>query len=1015
MSDRGAPIEAAIAALEAQRAVLGSAVVDAALGPLRRELAQLRQQDAPAAARQQLKQVSVLFVDVVGSTAIGQQLAPEAIHAVMDSALERFTAAVQSHHGRVLQYTGDGMLAAFGTESASEDDAEDAVRAGLAVIDAAREHAPRVRQEHGVGDFNVRAGIHTGRVLLGGGVDADGSIRGATVNIAARMEQSAPVGRLRISQETWSLVRGLFDGVEQEPISVKGVEQPVRSYLIERARARAFQVPTRGIEGIATRMVGRDAELGELLQAFDDVAASGRPQALTVVGEAGLGKSRLLGEFQQQLDPTHRRCWLLLSRAHPRSALYPYGQLREALARQLQIADSDSPALAREKWLQGIGPLLGPSEEAALHVLGHLIGLDFAASPHLQSLLTDEVLLRERAFSAASLCLQRMASLREAPMVLVFDDLHWADDGSIEFLRLLPTYAGEMPLLCLTLTRPTLYERMPDWGEGEAWSRRLDIAPLGAAGSGELAAVLLQRIDSVPPALHAIVVGGAEGNPFYMEELVKMLIDDGVIIATDDGWRVQPDRLARARVPPTLAGVLQARLDALDVRERSALQQAAVVGHVFRDEALAAVDPQAVEMLPALLRKRLVVRQGGPHETGDYAFQHHLLHQVTYDSVLQAPRRRGHERAGEFWSARAEVARPQDVNAAACRALAEACEHWRLADPAALATWFRAQFSKFFLASSSGQTLRPLVHMVAEACELHYGPNHVETARALTDLGSVAVQWREIDQAEQALRRALAIQEKELDADHPDTARTLAVMGGSLQGRGDYAAAEPYFRRALHTRERLFGAEHALTLSTLDVLAFLTSELGRLDEAEALSRRVLQAHEHTLGAEAAETASARVALADILHKRGQPAAAEPLLRRALDVQRRLLAADDPDIGLSLWQLAEALRALGRVDEAEPLAREALRLWEASWGPVHEWTAWGLGSLAEIRLARQDAAEAVALATRALAIHERNFGPRHAQVVATLGLLARAHAALGDSVQAQALLQRVATLALPAAG
>jgi class 3 adenylate cyclase/tetratricopeptide (TPR) repeat protein len=1014
MSDRGAPIEAAIAALEAQRAVLGSAVVDAALVPLRRELAQLRQQDAPAAARQQLKQVSVLFVDVVGSTAIGQQLAPEAIHAVMDSALERFTAAVQAHHGRVLQYTGDGMLAAFGTESASEDDAEEAVRAGLAVIDVAREHAPRVRQEHGVGDFNVRAGIHTGRVLLGGGVDADGSIRGATVNVAARMEQSAPVGRLRISHETWNLVRGLFDVVEQEPISVKGVEQPVRSYLVERARARAFQVPTRGIEGVATRMVGRDVELGELLDAFDDVAASGRLRALTVVGEAGLGKSRLLGEFQQQLDPTHRRCWLLLSRAHPRSALYPYGQLREALARQLQIADSDSPALAREKWLQGIGPLLGPGEEAALHVLGHLIGLDFAASPHLQALLTDEVLLRERAFSAASLCLQRMASQREAPMVLVFDDLHWADEGSIDFLRLLPTYAGEMPLLCLTLTRPALYERVPDWGEGEAWGRRLDIAPLGAAGSGELAAVLLQRIDSVPPALHAIVVGGAEGNPFYMEELVKMLIDDGVIVATDEGWRVQPDRLARARVPPTLAGVLQARLDALDARERSALQQAAVVGHVFRDEALAAVDPQAVEMLPALLRKRLVVRQGSPSATGDYAFQHHLLHQVTYDSVLQAPRRRGHERAGEFWSARAEVARPQDVNAAACRALAEACEHWRLADPAALATWFDAQFSNFFHAFS-GQTLKPLVRAVVEACEHHHGPEHVETARALTNLGRVAVQWREIDRAEKALRRALAIQEKELGADHPDTARTLAVLGGSLQGRGDYAAAEPYFRRALQTRERVFGAEHALTLGTLDVLAFLTSELGRLDEAEALSRRVLLVREHTLDADAAETASARVALADILHKRGQPASAEPLLRRALDVQRRLLAADDPDIGLSLWQLAEALRALGRVDEAEPMAREALRLWEASWGPEHEWTAWGLGTLAEIRLVRQDAAEALMLATSALAIHERNFGPGHAQVAATLRLLARAHAALGDSAQEQQLLQRVAAMQSPSAG
>ena len=159
-------LQAAIAALEAQRALLGDAVVATALAPLRRELAALQ---APAAGGQQLKQVSVLFVDVVGSTAIGQQLDPETIHAVMDGALERFTAVVQSEGGRVLQYTGDGMLAAFGSEVTSEDDVECAIRAGLDIVESARQHAPLVRQRHGVPDFNVRVGVHTGRVLLGGG------------------------------------------------------------------------------------------------------------------------------------------------------------------------------------------------------------------------------------------------------------------------------------------------------------------------------------------------------------------------------------------------------------------------------------------------------------------------------------------------------------------------------------------------------------------------------------------------------------------------------------------------------------------------------------------------------------------------------------------------------------------------------------------------------------------------------------------------------------------------------
>lgn len=207
-------LRAAITALEAQRALLGDAVADTALAPLRRELAAL-QAASTATSTQQLKQVSVLFVDVVGSTAIGQQLDPEAIHAVMDSALERFTAVVQAEGGRVLQYTGDGMLAAFGTELASEDDVECAIRAGLGIVESARQHAPQVRQRHGVPDFNVRVGVHTGRVLLGGGVDAEGSIRGATVNVAARMEQSAPPGRVRVSHDSWRHVRGLFEAEEQ--------------------------------------------------------------------------------------------------------------------------------------------------------------------------------------------------------------------------------------------------------------------------------------------------------------------------------------------------------------------------------------------------------------------------------------------------------------------------------------------------------------------------------------------------------------------------------------------------------------------------------------------------------------------------------------------------------------------------------------------------------------------------------------------------------------------------------
>ena len=236
-----------------------------AVAPLQEKLAARRERDS---ATQQLKTATVLFMDVVGSTRLSERLDPEDTHAVMDSALERLTAIVRAHQGRVLQYAGDSLLAVFGADQALEDDAERAVRAGLAIVAEAAPLAAGFRASFGLDDFALRVGIHTGPVLLGGGIDAEGSIRGVTVNIAARMEQTAPAGALRISHETYRHVRGVFDVEPQAPIEIKGITGPVRSYLVTRAKPRAFRMANRGLEGIETQMVGRDAELARIGEAF---------------------------------------------------------------------------------------------------------------------------------------------------------------------------------------------------------------------------------------------------------------------------------------------------------------------------------------------------------------------------------------------------------------------------------------------------------------------------------------------------------------------------------------------------------------------------------------------------------------------------------------------------------------------------------------------------------------------------------------------------------------------------
>ncbi len=983
-------LQAAMAALEAQRSTLGAAVVDAALAALRHQLAALEARAAPA---QRLRQVSAFFVDVVGSTAMGQKLSPEAISAVMDGALRRFTAVVQAHHGRVLQYTGDGMLAAFGADESHEDDVESAVHAGLAILEDARRSALEVRARHGVADFNVRVGIHTGRVLLGAGVDAEGSIRGSAVNLAARMEQTAPPGSLRISHDTYSHVRGLFDVVEQPPAVVKGVEQPVRGYLVERARPRVFRVPTRGVDGVSSPMVGRDAELAALLAAFDAVRGERALRTVTVVGEAGLGKSRLVAEFRQALQQRGQACWLLLGRAQPRAARRPYGLLHDLLTWHLHIGDDDSADDARSKFVGGLAHLFAGEGEAPLHVLGHLAGLDFSASPHLAALRDDESRLREAAFDAAVKLLQRLGADPARPVVMLLDDVHWADDATLAFVNRFASHREGLPVLCVQLTRPAL-DGDPATAAPAAHELRIELRALDHRHRQALANALLARIDDAPAGLHRLLADAAEGNPFYMEELLKMLLDDGVIEDVGERWRVLPQKLSLARVPQTLVGVLQARLDALAPAERMALQQAAIVGATFSEAALAAIDAAAPAALPMLVRKQMVRRSAevfGPAR--EYAFGHHLLHQVSYDSVLHDARMTGHSRAGAFWRARAAVASSQQIDPGACRALAEAVEHGRIADPRGLIDWFDAQFSNY-LRAYVGRVLRPLAQAVVELAESHCGAADIATCRALTNLARIELQQSDSEPAEPLLLRALAIQQAALGDEHPDTARTFATLGGYHQGHGDFVRAEGFLRRALEIRQQVLGVEHALTLSVIDVLAHVVTELGHLDEAESLCRRLLDARERHLGDDL-DTAAALTTLGEVLTKQGRAVDAETLIRRALALQHGFLPPENPEIGLTLWYLADALRVQGRVTEAEQVARQTLELWENSMGEGHEWTAWGLISLAELRLELGDGGEAAALAERALRIHERLFGPKHAQVLTTLEVWARALERCGD--------------------
>ena len=639
-------VDAVIALIEANRSSLGHAEVDFAVRALRERL----ETPAPFATAPKLRQVSVLFIDIVDSTAMLQRRSAEDALEVVGAALQRFAALVQEADGKVLRFTGDGLKVVFGGDQAREDDAERAVRCGLALLAAAAAHAAHLHQSFGIAGFAVRVGIHTGPVVLGGGVEADNTAMGHAVHIAARLEQSAPAGRLRISHGTWALVRGLFDVEAQPPLPIKGSDEPLLTYFVRGAVPRGERMHQRGLQGVVAPMLGRDAELAALQALVAQAAALGRAQAATVLADAGVGKSRLLRELQHSLQTGKQPVLALLARAQPTQQLQPYGLLRDLLARRLQIADDEGADSARAKLVAGLAPLFPGRGVLPVHLIGILIGIDFPDSP-VQQLPGRE--RRERSFKALRQALHAWASAA-APLLLMLDDVHWADDGSLDFLQQLVAGADPAPLAMVMLARPLLLERRPRWLEGEAAHRRLPLAPLSAAQSGALATALLQRVADLPPALHAMLVTRAAGNPYFMEELLRMLIDDGAIATAGERWQLRPERLAQVRLPETLVGVLQARLDTLPAEELRALQQASIVGSVFWEDALAALDTQATAALPALHTRAMVqAREGSAFaHTREHAFHHPLLHEVTYGTVLKAVRREGHARAAHWLAER---------------------------------------------------------------------------------------------------------------------------------------------------------------------------------------------------------------------------------------------------------------------------------------------------------------------------------------------------------------------------
>lgn len=703
--DELASVEAAIAALEQQRELLGDDVVRTALEPLLERRDRLR---APGSEARRL--VTVLFADLVDFTVLSRELDPEDTRELVGDYFAHWRRVVESHGGVVEKFIGDAVMAVFGLEHSFEDDAQRAVRAALEVLSDRPALSEQAQQRHGV-ELHLRVGVDTGEVVVGAlGERGDSSFVavGPTVNRAARLQAAAPVDAVLVSADTQRQLRGHFAVEMQPPMRLKGLDEPVAAYVVTGERRTAFALdPTGGVEGVTTRTVGRELQLRFLQDRLEDVTEDAHWRVVTVLGEAGIGKTRLLYELHQWLAEVPQSFFWFRGRASPVTQETPLALLRDVIATRLDLHGGDDPGAVQEAFVRAFRGVAGPREAVSL-ALHTATWLGFEVLREDDEVSTHPQTLRDVATDA---CARMLASLAESsPVVILLEDLHWADEGTLRWLDAAAPYLADSPVLVVATARPALLERRPRWGEGLPHHVRLDLGPLSRRESRQLVREILARVEELPDEVVALVVDGAEGNPFYIEELVSWLLDSGIVERGAETWRVRHDLVGSLAVPSTLKGVLQARLDALGDAERRLLQRAAVVGRVFWDGALVgdtpgSPGPEEVGRLIDRLRERDVLlerevtRFPGSREL---VFTHALLRDVAYDSVLRSHRERYHRETGEWMAAAAADGDRADLLAGIVAGHFEAAH-----DPRAAAFYLRAgrRAARVYALEEAGQLL----------------------------------------------------------------------------------------------------------------------------------------------------------------------------------------------------------------------------------------------------------------------------------------------------------------------
>ena len=799
----------------------------------------------PAPPEGDRRPVTVLFADLAGFTSLSEGLDPEDVRGIQADLFREMSTSIEQYEGFVEKFVGDAVMAVFGAPHAHEDDPERGLRAALLMRD--RMGVLNRRWERRVGrPLALHIGLNTGPVVagrIGATADAAYAVTGDTVNTASRLQSAAPPGEILISDATYQLTHHAFAFAPREEVALKGKSEPVGVHRV--LGPLAAPRSARGLEGLglAAPLVGRERELARMEAAFEDMRA-GRAQVLSLIGEPGAGKSRLQREFFARLQGTGRLEGVTIRRAAC-SALggQTYGTAAELLRDAYGVEHGDSVEIARGKLAAGLETLgVGADDRAAMvAALARVFGLepDDARVRHLE----PEQLKRQIFMAVRALVERRLAA---SPLVLVVEDLHWADAASIELIGAVADRLADRRLLVLLMYRPTLE---PDaLGTSHTPHTAIEVTALSRSGSEDLLAAWFgDSTHLFPERLRALILERAGGNPLYLEEVVRALLLAGVLVRDGETWRCTAEA-ATAQVPATLHGLLLARLDRLAAAERRVIQAAAVIGPRFEVPLLKAVssEPGAVDAaLEALASADLVTP--GP----DHRFRHGLLQEIVYQNILVTRRTELHTRVGTALEAQGAG------DAESLERLVALGHHWALgADKrrgarylVAAADWARGMYANADAIQHYQRALGAL-----EQCD-------EPTAAAQIEAERLVARERMADLLGPTGRRAAALGEYEIvetgyraAGDAAAQARILRKMGGLHWDAGARARALGCFEAGLallgDQREHI---EQAHLYQEMGRLAFRSGDSQRAVEWAEQARR----HAERLAADPALDAGGR--------------------------------------------------------------------------------------------------------------------------------------------------------------